>query len=114
MSVTRREFLRSIAAGAVVAPWIGSSRLFAADAAVVRHASIGASGMAFSDITSFSKHHGFRLIAVADVDLGRVDKIKEGFPEARIYQDWRELLQKERANIDSINVSTPDHMHAPI
>jgi predicted dehydrogenase len=114
MSVTRREFLKSLAAGAAVAPWIAPSRLFAADAATVRHASIGASGMALSDITSFSKHPGFRLIAVADVDLGRVDKIKERFPEARIYQDWRELLRKERGNIESINVSTPDHMHAPI
>ena len=32
MSLTRRDFLKSVAAGAAVAPWIGSSRLFAADA----------------------------------------------------------------------------------
>ncbi len=114
MSLTRRNFLKSVAAGVAVAPWLDSSRLFAADAAKVRHASIGASGMALSDITSFAKHPAFELVAVADVDLGRVDRIKELFPQARIYQDWRELLGKERQNIDSINVSTPDHMHAPI
>jgi predicted dehydrogenase len=114
MSLSRRDFLKSVAAGAALAPWLGSSRLSAADAVKVRHASIGASGMALADITSFSKHPAFTLVAVADVDLSRVEKVKERFPEARIYQDWRELLRKERANLDSINVSTPDHMHAPI
>ena len=114
MSLTRRDFLKSMAAGAAVAPWVASSRIVAADAAKVRHASIGASGMALSDITSFSKHPSFALVAVADVDLARVDRVKEQFPDVRVYQDWRELLRKERANLDSINVSTPDHMHAAI
>jgi predicted dehydrogenase len=113
MPLTRRDFLKSVAAGAAVAPWV-SSRLFAADAVKVRHASVGASGMALADITSFSKHPGFELVAVADVDLSRVDTVRTRFPQARIYQDWRELLKKERRNLDSINVSTPDHMHAPI
>ncbi len=31
----------------------------------------------------------------------------------KVYQDWRELLDKEK-HLDSVNVSTPDHMHAPI
>ena len=39
---------------------------------------------------------------------------KSNFPNARYYQDWRELLDQEHKNIDSVNVSTPDHMHAPI
>ena len=40
--------------------------------------------------------------------------MKKLFPEVRIYQDWREMLRKEESNIDSVSVSTPDHMHAPI
>ncbi len=31
----------------------------------------------------------------------------------KVYQDWRELLDKEK-NLNSVNVSTPDHMHASI
>jgi hypothetical protein len=31
-----------------------------------------------------------------------------------VYQDWRELLKREHGNIDSVSVSTPDHMHAKI
>jgi hypothetical protein len=36
------------------------------------------------------------------------------FPNARRYQDWRELLDSEDDKIDTVSVSTPDHMHAPI
>jgi predicted dehydrogenase len=111
--LTRREFLKAAAAGAAVAPWAGST-LLAADVSRVRHASIGASGMALADISSFAKHPAFELVAVADVDLARVDRVKQLFPQTRIYQDWRELLRAEGRNLDSINVSTPDHMHAAV
>ena len=48
--------------------------------------------------------------------------VAETEPEALAFQasvvadleDWRELLDKEERNIDSVNVSTPDHMHAPV
>ncbi len=40
--------------------------------------------------------------------------MKKLFPDVRVYQDWREMFRKEGPNIDSVNVSTPDHMHAPI
>jgi predicted dehydrogenase len=46
------------------------------------------------------------------VDLNRTVELKKKFPDATIYQDWRKLLDKEAKNIDSVNVSTPDHMHA--
>ena len=70
--------------------------------------------MAWSDIQSLSKHPKFELTAVADVDLTKTASVRKQFPGARIYQDWRELLEKESGNIDSVNVSTPDHMHAAI
>ena len=54
-----------------------------------------------------------KLVAVADVDLRNAARIKKEFPDVRVYQDWRELLDKEK-HLDSVNVSTPDHMHAPI
>ena len=50
---------------------------------------------------------------MADVDLSRTAEVKKQFPDVKVYQDWRELLDKEK-NLNSVNVSTPDHMHAPI
>src|SRR5690606_18865415 len=79
----------------------------------VLHASFGASGMAFADATSLAEHRATRIVAVADVDARRFADFKKRFPEARVYEDYRELLDKEK-DLDSVNVSTPDHMHAPM
>jgi predicted dehydrogenase len=111
-SISRRQFLQTVGATAAVAPFLSIPARAAAD--TVRHASIGASGQALSDLMSFAKHPAFELVAVADVDLGRFERLQERFPKARVYQDWRELLKKEHKNIDSVNVSTPDHMHCLI
>ena len=111
--VSRRRFLQNVAVGAAAMPLAGDF-LLAQAGRKVRHASFGASGMALSDIKSFSSHPAFDLVALADVDLSKVDGMKKLFPNVRVYQDWRELLRKEAGNIDSVNVSTPDHMHAPI
>jgi len=51
-------------------------------------------------------------VAVAEVDLNHTGEFKKKFPDVKIYQDWRKLLEEEGKNIDSVNVSTPDHMHA--
>jgi predicted dehydrogenase len=79
----------------------------------LNHASFGASGMAASDIGSLTASKNLRLVAVADVDMNRTADIRKRFPNVRIYQDWRQLLDKEK-DLHSCNVSTPDHMHAPI
>jgi predicted dehydrogenase len=55
-----------------------------------------------------------RLVAVAEVDLNRATGLQKRFPAAKVYQDWRKMLDKEGKHIDSVNVSTPDHMHAPM
>jgi hypothetical protein len=70
--------------------------------------------MAANDIQALCSNPFVKLVAVADVDLNRAAKLKETYPDVKIYQDWRQLLDKEGNNIDSVNVSTPDHMHAPI
>jgi predicted dehydrogenase len=107
---SRRQFLRSVSAAAVAAPyfWIPAR----AAARTVRHASFGGSGQALSDINAFSGHPAFELVAVADVDLCKLERVLDRYPKVHVYQDWRELLKKEHTRLDSVNVSTPDHMHA--
>src|SRR6476661_6004743 len=110
--VSRRRFLQSVAATAAVAPFLQVRAKTAAP--TVRHASIGASGQASYDLSQFAKHPAFELVAVADVDLCHIEPLQQKFPKVRVYQDWRELFARERANIDSVNVSIPDHMHFPV
>jgi predicted dehydrogenase len=112
MSFSRRQFLRGVAGAAVVGPM--AARRLLSQSARIRHASVGAAGQALSDIRAFATHPGFTLAAVADVDLIRTEQVKKLFPKVKVYQDWREMLRKEEHNIDSVSVSTPDHMHAPI
>jgi predicted dehydrogenase len=111
--VTRRDAIRGLAAAGLAAPMVFRAHARAAPSETLRHASFGSSGMALADVRSLTASPHVQLVAVADVDLGRAAALKKQFPEVKVYQDWRELLDKEKG-LDSVNVSTPDHMHAPI
>ncbi|MFO0893262.1 MAG: Gfo/Idh/MocA family oxidoreductase [Isosphaeraceae bacterium] len=109
--ITRRRLIRSALAG-LAAPAVLRVHASAAPSETLYHASIGAGGMAGADLHSITASKSVKLVAVADVDLRRTAAIQKEFPGVKVYQDWRELLDKEK-HLDSINVSTPDHMHAP-
>ena len=111
---TRRSFLKYLGTAAAAAPFVTSGLLARSPNSVLRHASFGAGGMALGDLTVIGNWKGVELAAICDVDLNRTAEAREKFPKAKIYQDWRELLDKEGRNLDSVNVSTPDHMHAAI
>ncbi|MBI1371467.1 MAG: gfo/Idh/MocA family oxidoreductase [Phycisphaera sp.] len=113
--LTRRSFIASISTAGLTLPLV-MPRLVrgASPNEIVRHAGFGANGMSWADMSSFSRNKNWKLVAVCDVDRSRFDKVDKAFPDAKKYADYRELLDKEGKNIDSVNVSTPDHMHAKI
>jgi predicted dehydrogenase len=53
------------------------------------------------------------IYALCDVDSEYAGHIFKGYPKARIYSDWREMLDKEKS-IDAVVIGTPDHNHAMI
>lgn len=109
----RRAFLRQLGFAGLAAPLFVRGLRAASANATLRHASFGASGMAAADIEAILKAPNIKLVAVADVDLSRATDLQKKFPDLKLYQDWRQLLSQEK-DIDTVNVSTPDHMHAPI
>ena len=111
--MTRRSALKQLLAAGLAAPFVFRRHATAAPSETIYHASFGAGGMAPSDIGSLTASKHLKLVAVADVDLSHTADIKKKFPDVKIYQDWRELLDKEK-NLNSVNVSTPDHMHGSI
>lgn len=111
---TRRSFLKTLGTAAAAAPFFARNLFAQSPNAMLRHASFGVGGMGWSDLTQLKAHPKFKLVAFCDVDANQIEKVQKEFPEARAYRDWRVLLDKEAKNIDSVNVSTPDHMHAPI
>ena len=111
--LSRRDALRSMSAAIAFPSIYRAHAATAAPSETLLHASFGASGMAMADLRSLTESKNLKLVAVAEVDLGRAKEVKKLFPDVKVYQDWRELLDKEKS-IQSVNVSTPDHMHAPI
>jgi predicted dehydrogenase len=111
--LSRRTFLQQLAAGAAAAPFITRGLRAQSPNSVVNHATFGTSGMAWADVTAIANHPSVRVVAGCDVDEKKTAEFRKKFPEARVYSDFRELLDKEK-DLQSVNVSTPDHMHARI
>jgi len=84
---------------------------FLAPSERVNVAGIGAGGMGGGDISTHAKN-GANIVALCDVDEERAAGVFNAFPKARRYKDFRELIDKEAANIDAVTVGTPDHIHA--
>src|SRR5690349_23947042 len=100
--LTRRAALASMAAVGLGVPRV--RRVHAASPAeTLYHASFGSSGMAGADIGALTASPMVKLVAVADVDLRRAEELKRRFPDVKVYQDWRELLDTEK-RLDSVNV----------
>ncbi len=53
------------------------------------------------------------IYALCDVDTDFAAHIFKGYPKAKVYTDWRQMLEKEKT-IDAVMIGTPDHNHAPI
>ncbi len=95
-------------------PFVTRDLIAQPPSSVLRHASFGAAGWARENIGQLTRLKQLQLAAVAEVDLNRTAELKKAFPGTRIYQDWRELLDKEGQQLDSVSVATPDHMHGPM
>ncbi len=105
----RRSFLKYAAA-----PFFVRNLISAPPAGTLRLASFGGGGMAAVTLEGIARHPSVRLVCVAEVDAARLERVKAKFPDAAIYEDWREMLRKERNNLDIACVGAPDHMHAPM
>ena len=57
-------------------------------------------------------HHA-NIYAICDVDHEYAGHIIKGYPKAKLYQDFREMIDKEK-EIDAVLIATPDHTHAVI
>jgi predicted dehydrogenase len=76
-------------------------------------AAIGAGGKGASDIRNASVKGRERIVSLCDVDFsGSAKASVERFPKAKLYADYREMLEKEK-DIDAVTISTPDHVHGP-
>ncbi len=73
-------------------------------------AGIGAGGMGGGDIETVAGC-GANIVALCDVDLRRASTIRK-YPGAKVYRDFRKMLDEMDKQIDAVIVGTPDHTHA--
>jgi predicted dehydrogenase len=111
---SRRGFIKNtaFAAGFFIVPRHVLGKGFIAPSDKLNIAAIGAGGKGGSDIKEFSKSPKVNLVALCDVDDRASAASRKLFDKASYYADFREMLEKEKNNIDAVSVSTPDHTHA--
>jgi predicted dehydrogenase len=110
--ISRRDFLKNTSlAGAGLL--VGSRAIWAemkSPNEKLNIAGIGVGGRGSGDIDGVKSEN---IVALCDVDRRQANQTFRNFPDARTYEDFREMLDKEAKNIDAVVVATPDHVHAP-
>ncbi|HEY1110203.1 MAG TPA: Gfo/Idh/MocA family oxidoreductase, partial [Opitutaceae bacterium] len=112
--LSRRTFLKSTsaaAAAAVAFPHVMRSQAGVSPNSKLNLACIGVGGRGANAVAAL-KHEN--LVALCDVDEARAAKTFADHPNARRFQDYRQLFDKVGNDIDAVTISTPDHMHFPI
>jgi predicted dehydrogenase len=111
-SFNRREFLKSGAFGTAgiilgARPAFAAARQLSANEklniGVIGVAARGGENLAAVGATE-------NIVALCDVDEQRLNAAAQKFPGAKLYRDFRRLIDQK--DIDAIVVSTPDHTHA--
>ncbi len=113
---SRRDFIRTGAvatAGFFIVPrHVLGGPGYIAPSDRLNIAGIGAGGKGASDLAEFAKSPKVNIVALCDVDEAQAAGSMKRFSKAKFYYDYREMLEKEKNNIDAVSVSTPDHTHA--
>jgi predicted dehydrogenase len=111
--MNKREFIKKSSVGALgimLAPSILKAG-FPKDK--LRTAHIGVGNMGMEDLKAVSSHEAVEVIALCDVDAINLSAAHKMHPGARIFFDYRVMLEEMGDEIDAVIVSTPDHTHAP-
>src|SRR5512136_1255919 len=54
------------------------------------------------------------IYALCDVDETQLNRAAALVPQAKLYRDFREMLDKEQKNLQGITITIPDFMHASV
>lgn len=113
---SRRDFIKNSAVASsffLVPRHVLGGKGFTAPSDQLVLAAIGSGGKGRSDILNASVKGREKVAALCDVDFsGSASSSVENFPKAKLYADYREMLDKEK-DIDAVTISTPDHVHGP-
>ncbi len=108
--LSRRAFLGAATAFTIVPRHVLGGAAFAAPSDKLNIAGIGVGGMGGGNLNNMKQEN---IVALCDVDHDYAAKTFAKFPDAKLYKDYREMLEKQK-DIDAVLIATPDHTHAVI
>ena len=112
--ISRRHFLATTAATAgvftIVPGHVLGGPRHMAPSEKLNIAGIGVGGMGKSNLSQLETEN---IVALCDVDDVYAAETFKKYPQAKVYSDFREMLDKEKG-IDAVMIATPDHTHAVI
>jgi len=124
-STSRRSFVKTMVGSAAAATFAAPAIIRAADPTdkpdtatstsskeKLRLAFIGTAGIGDAMIKTFAPL-GIAVPCYCDVDSSHWGEAKKRWPDAKGYQDYREMIDKEGKNFDAAVVGIPDHHHYP-
>ena len=109
--ISRRGFLKS-GTLAGVGFWVAAGNMSQARASAneqIAVAGIGIGGKGGGDIANAARWG--KVVAVCDIDRGRLAGAAKHYEGAKPYTDFRKLFEEMGDSIDAVTVSGPDHMH---
>jgi predicted dehydrogenase len=112
MASTRRSFLHhaAVAGASLVLPSCSSPKPRGKKRPEEK-LKIGVVGVSGRGADNLASVRGEDIVALCDIDRHRLVDAHKDFPNARVFVDFREMI--EMAGLDAIVVSTPDHTHYP-
>lgn len=111
--MNKRQFIKNSVAGALGIVLVPSFLKGAGLKEKLRTAHIGVGNMGMADLKAISSHPSVEVVALCDVDAINLSVAHKMHPGARIFFDYRNMLEEMGRDIDAVIVSTPDHTHAP-
>ncbi|HUT90793.1 MAG TPA: Gfo/Idh/MocA family oxidoreductase [Thermoguttaceae bacterium] len=113
----RRDFLKTstLLAGAVGAATVVPRHVLGGPREIppsekMNVAGVGIGGMGAGNLRNVESQN---IVALCDVDHGYAAGTIKRYPTAKLYVDYREMLDKQK-DIDGVIIGTPDHTHAVI
>ena len=101
----KRDFIKTSAAIACTTLSPSSLLAITKGAKRLRTAHIGVGGMGAADLESIASHGAVDVVSLCDVDRNNLNLAHKLYPSAKIYQDYRILLNEMKSEIDAVVVS---------